>query len=100
MGSLIGGIFGSFLFGMKTEVAYVLLKEKAMFIFFELIGIISISPVFIILCLVIYFKNSSIAMTSTKQRTAKVGFLSFSILSCLNVFIPFAIINIREQILG
>lgn len=45
MGSLIGGIFGSFLFGMKTEVAYVLLKEKAMFIFFELIGIISISPV-------------------------------------------------------
>lgn len=100
MGSLIGGIFGSFLFGMKTEVAYVLLKEKAMFIFFELIGIISISPVFIILCLVIYFKNSSIAMTSTKQRTAKVGFLSFSILSCLNVFTPFAIINIRQQILG
>lgn len=39
-------------------------------------------------------------MTSTRQRTAKVGFLSFSILSCLNVFIPFAIINIREQILG
>lgn len=74
MGGLIGGIFGSFLFGVKTEVAYVLLKEKAMFILFELIGIISISPVFIVLCLVIYFKNAVLQCLLQSKEQQKLVF--------------------------
>ena len=50
--SIIGGVIGYLLCGAETQMADILLGPLIL-ILFELIGIISISPIFIILSIII-----------------------------------------------